>query len=62
LENEVIATYYQEPKKWLEIVKNGMKEVVPFFDADRMATEYYDRLYNYVYQDSKRANTVVGLN
>ncbi len=43
LENEVIATYYQEPKKWLEIVKNGMKEVVPFFDADRMATEYYDR-------------------
>jgi starch phosphorylase len=62
LENEVIATYYQEPKKWLEIVKNGMKEVVPFFDADRMATEYYDRLYNYVYQDSKKANTVVGLN
>jgi starch phosphorylase len=46
LENEVIATYYNEPKKWLEIVKNGMREVSPFFDADRMATEYYGRMYN----------------
>lgn len=55
LEKEVITTYYDNPKKWLEIVKNGMREVVPFFDADRMATEYYEKLYNYSYKTSERS-------
>ncbi|MEM9916553.1 MAG: alpha-glucan family phosphorylase, partial [Bacteroidota bacterium] len=48
LENEIIPTYYDKPKKWLEIVKNSMREVVPFFDSDRMAGEYYTKLYQQV--------------
>jgi starch phosphorylase len=45
LEDEVIEMYYNQPDKWLEIVKNSAREVVPMFDSDRMADEYYRRLY-----------------
>ena len=45
LTQEVIPTYYDQPEKWVQIVKNSMKEVVPMFDSDRMADEYYRRLY-----------------
>lgn len=47
LEEKVLPTYYDTPDKWLAMVKSSMKEVVPFFDSDRMALQYYDRLYNY---------------
>lgn len=46
LEKEIVPTYYQEPKRWQEIVKNGMRDVLPYFDSDRMAYEYYEKLYN----------------
>lgn len=45
LENEIIPTYYNEPERWLEIVKNGMRDIVPFFDSKRMAAEYYTKIY-----------------
>jgi starch phosphorylase len=45
LEKEVIPTYYDDPEKWLAIMKNGMRDVVPQFDSNRMAKEYYERLY-----------------
>ena len=45
LENEILPTYYDKPKSWYKIVKNGIKEVVPFFDSDRMADDYYQVLY-----------------
>jgi starch phosphorylase len=47
LENDVIPTYYRDPARWLEIVKASMREVSPFFDSDRMATQYYEELYNH---------------
>lgn len=49
LENEIIPTYYKEKdrKSWNKIVMNSMNEVIPFFDADRMADEYYSKIYNY---------------
>lgn len=46
LENQILPTYYQEPDKWINIVKNSMKDVLPYFDSDRMAYEYYDKLYS----------------
>lgn len=46
LKEEIIPTYYKKPKKWVKIVKQSMKDVVPAFGSDRMAAEYYDRLYN----------------
>lgn len=55
LEYEIIPTYYENPKKWMEIVKNSMKEVAPFFDSGRMADEYYTRLYQYDYAAHKKS-------
>lgn len=45
LENEILPTYYDQHKQWLAVVKNSMREVVPFFDSDRMADDYYKKLY-----------------
>jgi len=46
LEHEIIPTYYNDQNKWLEMMKNSMKEILPYFDSDRMAYEYYEKLYN----------------
>jgi len=45
LENEVLPMYYDYPNRWLEIVKNGLKDIIPQFDSNRMAKEYYEQLY-----------------
>jgi len=46
LEKEVIPRYYDYPSSWLEIMKDGMRDIVPAFDSARMAAEYYKKLYN----------------
>ena len=46
LEKEVIPMYYDYPDSWLDIVKNGMRDVIPAFDSDRLAREYYEQMYN----------------
>lgn len=45
LENTIIPLYYNEPARWLAIIKNSMQDIVPQFDSDRMAAEYYEKLY-----------------
>lgn len=45
LEKTVIPMYYENPQKWISIMKTGMQEVVPAFDSNRMAKEYYELLY-----------------
>ncbi len=47
LEEEIIPTYYDDPEKWTEIMKSSMQDVLPYFGADRMAYQYYEKLYNY---------------
>lgn len=47
LEDEIIPTYYDKPKEWTSIMKSSMQDVVPYFDSDRMAYQYYEKLYNY---------------
>ncbi|GGK45295.1 MULTISPECIES: alpha-glucan family phosphorylase [Flavobacteriaceae] len=46
LENEVLPTYYNKPKKWQEIVLNGITDTIPEFTSNRMAQQYYDELYS----------------
>lgn len=46
LENEILPMYYNNKKKWASIVKDGMKSVAPAFDSDRMADEYYKKLFS----------------
>ncbi len=45
LHNKVLPCYYDQPEEWGRIVLNSMNDVVPFFDADRMADEYYKKIY-----------------
>jgi len=46
LENTIIPIYYDTPKKWVNIMKSAMNDVEVEFDSARMATEYYDRMFN----------------
>jgi starch phosphorylase len=46
LEREILPMYYDYSDRWLSIVKNGMTDVIPYFDSDRLAKEYYKLLYS----------------
>ncbi|QOP42289.1 alpha-glucan family phosphorylase [Sulfurimonas marina] len=47
LEQKILPTYYENPKKWTKIMKNAMTEIDLEFDSTRMAKEYYELLYEY---------------
>ncbi len=47
LESKIAPLYYNDQAKWIEIVKNSMKDVVPYFDSDRMAYQYYEKVYTF---------------
>jgi starch phosphorylase len=46
IENEIIPLYYDHPEKWKTMVLKSMNDVNEFFDSDRMADEYYKKMYN----------------
>jgi starch phosphorylase len=45
LENKIIPTYYDNQNEWLQVMKNSMRDVLPYFDSARMADEYYTKMY-----------------
>ncbi|SHJ34581.1 starch phosphorylase [Rubritalea squalenifaciens DSM 18772] len=45
LNTEMLPMYYDQPDQWWKLVHNSMSDVVPFFDSDRMADEYYKKIY-----------------
>ena len=47
LENEILPVYYDHYDTWRQVIKNGMRDVRFQFDSNRMAHEYYEKLYNY---------------
>lgn len=47
LEQDIIPTYYHDRGRWLSVMKQGMYDVLPFFGSDRMAHEYYEKLYSF---------------
>lgn len=55
LENEIIPMYYNKPEEWVKIMKASMTDVVPYFDAGRMADEYYQKLYHHQASQNKIA-------
>ena len=48
-QNEILPLYYGDYPTWRQIIKNGMRDVQFQFDSNRMANEYYELLYNQVY-------------
>ena len=45
LNNEILPLYYDDKAKWNKIVMQSMNDVFPYFDSDRMVTEYYEVMY-----------------
>lgn len=45
LREKVLPLYYDDSDAWWNLVLESMNDVVPFFDSDRMADEYYSRIY-----------------
>lgn len=45
LNNKILPTYYDQPDQWRHIAWNGMEDVKNHFNSNRMADEYYEKLY-----------------
>ncbi|NNC90024.1 MAG: alpha-glucan family phosphorylase [Akkermansiaceae bacterium] len=58
LDNKVLPMYYDRPDDWWRLVMQSMEDVYPAFDSDRMASEYYEKLYNAKYAPAKKALAV----
>jgi starch phosphorylase len=46
IEKLILPTYYDDPQRWMGMIKNSMSDILPYFDSNRLADEYYRRLYN----------------
>ena len=44
--HQVIPTYYDEPKKWVEMMKSSILSTKDQFGVKRMLEEYYEKLYS----------------
>ena len=45
LENEILPMYYDRPADWQALVLESMNDVNRYFGSNRMAEEYYERVY-----------------
>lgn len=50
LEQVIVPLYYTQPQEWIKVMKQSMQDVVPYFDSNRMAQEYYEKLYHAPYR------------
>ncbi|MGA0846614.1 MAG: alpha-glucan family phosphorylase, partial [Luteolibacter sp.] len=45
LKEKLLPIYYNDPDEWSRIVMSSMNDVATEFDSDRMAREYYQKIY-----------------
>ncbi|WP_428897430.1 starch phosphorylase [Parelusimicrobium proximum] len=50
IENEIAPAYYQKgdsglPEKWIDMMKESVRNIAPFFNTHRMVEEYYHKFY-----------------
>ena len=62
LESKIVPMYYSKQKEWLRILKQSMADVVPAFDSNRMAHEYYEKMYKLAGSLPEGANTLMETN
>jgi glycogen phosphorylase len=48
LENKIIPTYYSNKREWTKLMAQSIRSSQSYFDSDRMAIEYFVRLYKNV--------------
>ncbi len=53
LEGTVLPMYYEEPKAWVQVMKNAMTEVETEYDSGRMVHEYYTQMYDLPYEGTE---------
>lgn len=46
ISNHILPLYYNNKSQWIKMMKNGYQGVIHQFDSRRMATEYYELMYN----------------
>jgi starch phosphorylase len=46
IENEIMPLYYDRPADWQALVLRSMNDVNNYFGANRMAAEYYEKVYD----------------
>ncbi len=46
LENEILPMYYDRPDEWRKVQQTAMEDVRVNFNSDRMADEYYSKIYS----------------
>jgi starch phosphorylase len=51
--------YYGDQDRWVALMKKSMTDILPYFDSDRMADEYYRTLYNYVERIAEKRQPVL---
>lgn len=47
LNQKILPLYYDTPGRWSKMVIQSMNDVIPFFDANRLADEYYRKIYSH---------------
>ncbi|WP_448522196.1 alpha-glucan family phosphorylase [Schleiferia thermophila] len=47
LEEELLPDFYEGKGQWKEVMMNSMTDVLKYFISDRMADEYYKKLYHF---------------
>ena len=45
LTEQIIPCYYDQSEQWHKMMQSSMTQILPFFDASRMAREYYEKIY-----------------
>lgn len=43
--DDMVSTYYANPKHWMSIMKSSVADVAPVFNTQRMVTEYFTKYY-----------------
>lgn len=56
LESEIAPLYYNNPRGWTAIVKQSMEDILPEFDSNRMAREYYEKMYSKEVAPSRKSS------
>ncbi len=46
LENQILSVYYSDKRAWRGVVQEGMRRVLKDFESNRMAREYYEKMYS----------------
>jgi starch phosphorylase len=45
LKEEILPCYYNDRPRWKGIMHRSMSDILPFFHSNRMAREYYEKIY-----------------